>query len=93
MCNEGDIRELLDRTRRLESRLVQFGDFVGANLRTKQRIEVAGPPAAPHVLIDALDVSVSRIVTELRQHNVRHGEVPVYLNGELVFAINLDNCR
>lgn len=94
MCTK-EMNELLDRTRRLESRMVQLGDFVGANLRSKQRIEVKDlrPGAQPYVLIDALDVSVSRIVTELRQHNVLTGQVPVFLDGSPVFTINLHYCK
>jgi hypothetical protein len=95
MCTE-DVKELLDRTRRLESRLVQLGDFVGANLRAKQKIEVVimgARTGVPYVRIDALDVSVSRIATELKQHNVRHGKVPVFLGDEIVFTLNLDNLQ
>lgn len=92
MCDQTQMQELLDRTRRLESRMVQLGDFVGANLRSKQRIEVyAG--SSPSVTIDALDVSISRIVTELRQHDVRHGEVPVFIGENPhrpIFTIDLD---
>ena len=88
-------RERLDRTRRLESRLVQLGDFVGANLRSKQRIEVY-EGSSPSVTIDAIDVSISRIVTELAQHNVRHGEVPVFLSTNShrpIFTIHLDRIK
>lgn len=96
MCTETEMKELLDRTRRLESRMVQLGDFVGANLRSKQRIEVRlrQPSETAYVVIDALDVSVSRIVTELWQHGVRHGLVDVILGGpKPAFTINLDNCK
>lgn len=94
MCTK-EMNELLDRTRRLESRMVQLGDYVGANLRSKQRIEVyAG--SSPSVTIDALDVSISRIVTELAQHNVRRGEVPVFLGDNPhrpIFTIDLDRLK
>ena len=92
MCTK-EINELLDRTRRLESRMVQLGDHVGANLRSKQRIDVHDAAGSPYVTIDALDVSVSRIVTELAQHNVRHGKVDVFLDGRAVFSIYLGNIR
>lgn len=64
------IHEIADRVTRVESRVVQLGDHVGANLRTKQRIEVVrsnyvGDP--PRIEVDALDVSLSRILAELRQ--------------------------
>lgn len=64
------IQEVADRVTRIESRVVQLGDHVGANLRTKQRIEIVpnvyGDP--PYIEVDALDVSLSRILAELRQN-------------------------
>lgn len=79
---EETLKEIADRMRRMESRLVQLGDHVGANLRTKQRIEIVsdGDGTPPWVEIDALDVSISRIVTELQQHAVDAQAVDVYLN-------------
>lgn len=90
MCTK-EMNELLDRTRRLESRMVQLGDFVGANLRAKQRIDVF--PTTNHVEIDALDVSVSRIATELHQHGIRRGSVDVFFRGAIAFTVNLDNLQ
>lgn len=78
-------RETLERVTRLESRMVQLGDHVGANLRTKQRIEIVRLPDfpnRPYVRIDSLDVSISRILTELRQANLRVREIDVYI-GEM----------
>jgi hypothetical protein len=96
MCTK-EMNELLDRTRRLESRMVQLGDFVGANLRAKQRIDISlpvrGTTGTLFVQIDALDVSVSRIVAELKQHNVYDGQVPVYFNGIVAFTLNLGNLQ
>jgi hypothetical protein len=77
-------KELLDRMRRMESRLVQLGDHVGANLRTKQKIEIKPDPAGGvMVTIDSLDVSISRIVTELKQHGLTDEQlgVDIYLPG------------
>lgn len=61
-------REMSQRMTRLESRIVQLGEHVGANLRTRMRIEVVQPRSAgrPTFEIDALDVSISRIVAVLR---------------------------
>lgn len=92
MCTE-DMKELLDRTRRLESRMVQLGDHVGANLRSKQKIEILPAKGTglhvgiPAVAIDSLDVSVSRILTELRQHNVRANAVEVFHEGRIAFTL------
>lgn len=91
-CNK-DMPELLDRTRRIETRMVQLGDYVGANLRTKQKIEITSSTGVgrhqgtPAVTIDSLDVSVSRILTELRQHNVHAAAVEVFHEGQVVFTL------
>lgn len=100
MCREDQITELLDRTRRTESRLVQLGDYVGANLRSKQRITITPGDkgvglhkGVPTVTIDALDVSVSRILTELAQHNVHAPAVEVFCEGHLVFTLYPNEAR
>lgn len=74
---------------RTESRLVQLGDYVGANLRTKMRVEVRfnGGDPVPYVVVDALDVSASRIVTALREAGVRSGDVLVYLDGKVIATV------
>ncbi|CAN7461849.1 hypothetical protein LJR130_003039 [Variovorax sp. LjRoot130] len=87
--------EIRDRVVRLETRIVQLGDYVGANLRTKQRITIVpanshSPPGAVRVEIDAMDVSVSRILTELRQHGVKEGgPIDVFCDGRCVFTLHL----
>lgn len=85
------VGEVRDRTVRMESRLVQLGDHVGANLRTKQRIEILRDDVTlrHHVVIDSLDVSISRIFTELHQANVRGTTVGVLLDGHLVATLYL----
>lgn len=79
------LREIRDRTARTESRLVQLGDYVGANLRSKQRINIEmNVSGIVYVDIDALDVSISRIVTELQQRNLYLGgqsAVTIYCKG------------
>lgn len=84
---EQRVNEILERTVRLESRIVQLGDHVGANLRSKQKIDVEWIEGGARVTIDSLDVSVSRILTELRQANVHQFEVPVYHRDRVVFSL------
>jgi hypothetical protein len=59
------LAEVLQRSIRMETRMVQLGDHVGANLREKQRIEVEPTKESVVVYIDAMDVSLSRIATEI----------------------------
>lgn len=80
-------RETRERVIRMESRMVQLGDHVGANLRTKQRIVIRDLQTAPYVVIDSLDVSVSRILTELRQHKVSAVNIPVLHEGGTAFIL------
>lgn len=84
MTSEQTLREILDRVTRLESRLVQLGDYVGANLRSKQKIEIVDD----HVEIDALDVSVSRILAEIRQRRPgMRGAVSVFHQSRRVMSL------
>ena len=91
MSVEQITRETLERVTRLESRVVQLGDHVGANLRSKQRIEIRRPDLAdgghPYVVIDSFDVSVSRILTEMRQANLHVGSIDVYVGDALVCTL------
>lgn len=87
MAMEQKIAEILERTVRMESRMVQLGDYVGANLRAKQRIEIRDASRSPYVVIDSLDVSVSRILTELEQHGVPAANVPVIHGGVTAFIL------
>jgi hypothetical protein len=82
------LMELRDRCVRMESRMVQMGDFVGINLRERQRIEVKRDGQGDvFVEIDALDVSLSRVLISLREKGHRTGEVPVLLNGQRVATV------
>lgn len=88
------IEEIRDRVVRLESRMVQLGDHVGANLRAKQRITLNRHAAVDgggvYVEVDSLDVSVSRILTTLKEAHVSHGcIVDVYHNHDLAFTLHL----
>jgi hypothetical protein len=68
--------------------VVQLGDHVGANLRTKMRVDVIKEPGkGPRVDVDAVDVSMSRIHTSLREAGVHVGEIPIYLNGVEIAVI------
>lgn len=84
------LREVNQRTTRLESRVVQLGDFVGANLRTKMRIEVFRPRDAgrPYIEIDALDVSLSRIYNVLRDMGIEGQDLDVFFNGKRVATVH-----
>lgn len=81
------VKETLERVTRMESRVVQLGDHVGANLRAKQRIEVRHDDGETFVNIDALDVSVSRVLTELRQAGVKQGAINVYHQDRVAFTV------
>ena len=81
-------QELLDRTRRLETRMVQLGDHVGANLRTKMRIDVHLVDGVAVVNIDAMDVSLSRVVAELKAKAPgAHGPVHIYLGSVMAATV------
>lgn len=91
-CDEADkdrkVQEILDRVIRTESRVVQLGDHVGANLRQKQRIEIHNVAGNVwQVEIDALDVSLSRIVAELQRNQIEVQAVGVWLEGRLVATV------
>lgn len=60
------VQEILQRTIRVETRMLQLGDHVGANLRTKQRIEVEPTADSVVVYVDSMDVSLSRILAEIK---------------------------
>jgi hypothetical protein len=82
-------KELMERVIRLESRMVQLGDHVGANLRTKQRIDINICGADFSISIDSLDVSLSRIYAELHARIVGMptAAIPVYHNDKLVMMV------
>lgn len=78
-----------ERLVRIESRLVQLGDHVGANLRTKQRIDIlpiAGG-ASVKVEVDSMNVSIWRITDELKRHQIQQTAVGVWLEGRLVATV------
>jgi hypothetical protein len=85
---EEKVQKILERVVRTESRVVQLGDHVGANLRQQQRIEIHNVGSNLwQVEIDAMDVSLSRIVSELRRRQIRAHAVGVWLEGQLVATV------
>lgn len=84
----GKLCEILDRTKRTECRMVQLGDHVGANLRTKLHIDVKKDEHDTWVEVDALDVSISRIIAELKRLGIKKGtHLPVRLNGGTIATV------
>lgn len=81
--------ELMDRVIRTESRIVQLGDHVGANLRVKQRIDIHEDSGSSMVTIDSMDVSLSRILAEWKRLRPQSGQLAfqVYHNGRMVMTV------
>jgi len=81
------LQEINQRVTRTESRMVQLGDFVGTNLRVRMRVAVRKQEGAVWVEVDALDTSISRIYTELREHGIAGMAVPVRLDGKDIATV------
>lgn len=82
------IEEVRDRLIRMESRMVQLGDHVGANLRVREKIDVKfDAQGEPYVEIDSPEQSLSRIVRIMREKGVKAGEVPLLIGGLRVAVI------
>lgn len=88
---ERTLEEIRDRVTRTESRLVQLGDYVGANLRSKQRIEIVHGDDGSHVEIDSLDVSMSRVLTELRNARYCGHDIEVRCKHRLVCKLFIND--
>jgi hypothetical protein len=85
---EERIAELRDRLVRMESRMVQLGDHVGANLRVREKIDVKRDAQGDaFVEIDSPEQSLSRIVRIMREEGVTAGEVPLLIGGLRVAVI------
>jgi hypothetical protein len=89
-----ELKKISDRTTRLETRFVQLGDHVGANLRVKQCVTVSVSSIGIAVEIDALDMSLSRVIAELhRQCDPERlhatAKVPVFFAGKCVATLNM----
>lgn len=81
------LKEINQRAVRLESRMVQLGDYVGANLRSKMRVDVRRDGPEVWVDVDAVDVSLSRIHTALREAGVHEGEICVRHNNVAIAVV------
>jgi hypothetical protein len=82
------MEEMRDRLVRLESRMVQLGDHVGANLRVREKIDVkVDAQGDAYVEIDSPEQSLSRIVRIMREKGVTKGEVPLLIGGLRVAII------
>lgn len=87
---EIDLKEIKERATRIESRVVQLGDHVGANLRLKLRIQPMkdAETGARMVSVDCFDVSISRILSELQEWGW-HGDVQVKIQGERIATLHV----
>lgn len=65
---EETILEILQRTVRMETRMLQLGDHVGANLRSKQRIDIEPAQGSVVAYVDSMDVSFSRVMAEVKRN-------------------------
>jgi hypothetical protein len=81
--------EIRDRMVRVESRLVQLGDYVGANLRSRQKIDIGGLDASGMLTatVDSLDVSVARIYAEIGSAGYGGRDADVFVDGEHVATL------
>jgi hypothetical protein len=83
------VKEIRDRVVRLESRMVQLGDHVGANLRVRQKIDIHHQEdGGIWVEIDSLDVSLSRIYTELQQKGIATAGITICHHGRDVATLH-----
>ncbi|EYS89541.1 hypothetical protein CF68_33200 [Cupriavidus sp. SK-4] len=83
------MQEIKDRVTRMESRVVQLGDHVGANLRAKLRIHrVRDASGDQYVEVDSYDVSISRILTELEEAGWS-GDVGVNVRGRRIATLHV----
>lgn len=82
------MKEITQRVTRMESRLVQLGDYVGTNLRAKMRIDLVKDDLSAWVSVDAFDVSISRILRELKRLGVPRGtQLPVRCDGRTIATV------
>ena len=99
------LEEIQQRSIRTETRMMQLGDHVGANLRSKQRIDIEPTPHSVVAYVDSYDVSLSRLLAEIKQSEyfklckpgahmaqVRMGDRRDYLViGEVAFNVDRSN--
>ena len=88
------LEELRQRAIRTESRVVQLGDHMGANLRSAPKLAVYPADAHnafPWVEIDSLDVSISRILAAVKAAELKPRAITVFHGERAVCTLNLTN--
>lgn len=92
--NERATGEVVERLRRIETRLVQVADHVGVDVRNTPNVRIVRfvPPV---VTISSLDCSASRVVNALKEQGITEGVVDIMLRGDtrVSMTINLDNLK
>lgn len=81
MDTRNNDREVLDRVRRIETRVVQLADFIGVDVRGQDCVRVVRRSPAVAV-VRSMDVSVSRIVNQLRDLGITDGDVDIMVQGD-----------
>lgn len=92
MSTNEDIRELLDRTRRIEARLVTFAQAMNVDLmglvKQVQPETNWTEQLGHHVTVRSLDIPIARIRKAVREAWPGHSTpVPVYFDGAMVSAV------
>ncbi|HEX6826696.1 MAG TPA: hypothetical protein VF077_10315 [Nitrospiraceae bacterium] len=75
-------QELLDRTRRIETRLMSLGNRLGFNLKDEEGVHVNA--ATLTVDLDSMDVSVSAVILIARRAGLHGKKVTVVHRNEVV---------
>ena len=82
------IAETAKRTARMETRLMSLASALGVDLQNGQKLTTTLATTGVQVHLNGLDVSISRIRNYLAtEFPGRHGEAPVYRDGELVATV------
>ena len=81
---EIDEREMIDRVRRIETRLMTLGDKLGFNLKEEDGIRAVRESAT--VYIDSMDVSVSAVVRAARREGLHGHKIAVAFDGKVVIT-------
>ena len=92
MGTSEDVKELLDRTRRIESRLVTLAQAQGVDLlalaQQVQPVTQWAEGRGYHVVVRTLDMPIARIRKAVREAWPAHKDpVPVYFEDAMVSAV------
>lgn len=84
-------QEIVERLRRVETRLVQVADHIGVDVRAVTNVQVLRMSPLV-VMVSSLDCSASRIVNVLKLKGITSGMVDVMLRGDtrVSMTLNLD---